>query len=58
MATMEKRGRSFRIIFRYAGVRYVRALSARDERAATRSRLDDHLHRLELVRWKCPRMPT
>jgi hypothetical protein len=56
MATLEKRGRSFRIIFRHAGIRYARALSTRDERAAeaTRSRLEDRLYRLELGTLEVP----
>ena len=50
MASLEKRGQSFRVVFRYRGVKYARALNTRDERAAAAclSRLQDNLHRLEL----------
>lgn len=50
MASLEKRGRSFRIVFRYGGINYARALSTRNEKAAqaTLARLEDNLHRLEL----------
>jgi integrase len=50
MASLEKRGRSFRIIFRHGGIKYARALNTRNERAAqaTLARLEDNLHRLEL----------
>lgn len=56
MAMLEKRGRSFRIIFRHCGVRYARALSTKDEQAAqaTLARLEDHLHRLELGTLEVP----
>lgn len=56
MATLEKRGRSFRIIFRHAGVRYARSLTTRDDRAAqaTLSRLEDNLHRLSLGTLEVP----
>lgn len=50
MAFLEQRGRSFRIIFRFAGARYAKALNTHDERAARASlaRVEDKLHRLEL----------
>ena len=50
MASLEKRGRSFRIAFRYQGIKYARAVSTRNEKAAqaTLARLEDNLHRLEL----------
>lgn len=50
MALLEKRGRSFRIVFRYAGIRYARALSTQSENAAKAAlaRMLDNLHRLEL----------
>ena len=50
MASLEKRGQSFRIVFRYEGVKYARALSTRSEKTAQAAlaRLEDNLHRLEL----------
>ena len=50
MASLEKRGRSFRIVFRYGGIKYNRALGTKNEKAAqaTLARLEDNLHRLEL----------
>jgi hypothetical protein len=50
MASLEKRGHRFRIVLRYQGARYARALNTRDERAAAGClpRLEDNLHRLEL----------
>ncbi len=49
MVSLEKRGRAYRIVFRYAGVKYTRALSTRNEQAAEAAlaRLVDNLHRLE-----------
>jgi integrase len=50
MASLEKRGRSFRIVFRYQGIKYTKSLSTRSEKAADAAfaRLEDNLHRLEL----------
>ncbi len=51
MASLEKRGRSFRIVFRYGGIKYARALEhsrTRKPPQATLARLEDNLHRLEL----------
>ena len=50
MASLEKRGRTFRVVFRYQGEKYTRALSTRSEIAAKAAlaRLEDNLHRLEL----------
>jgi integrase len=50
MASLEKRGGAFRIVFRYGGIKYSRALSTRNEKAAQAAlaRLEDNLHRLEL----------
>jgi integrase len=50
MAMIEKRGKSFRIIFRHGGIRYTRSLATKDDRAAHSAlvRLEDKLHRLEI----------
>lgn len=50
MASIEKRGKAFRIVFRFGGIKYTRSLDTRDERAANSSlaRVEDTLHRLEL----------
>ena len=50
MASLEKRGGSFRIVFRYRGVKYTRRSENVRWRTARSclSRLDDNLHRLEL----------
>jgi hypothetical protein len=50
MASLEKRGRSFRVVFRYQGIKYTKSLSTRSEKAAEAAfaRLEDNLHRLEL----------
>ncbi len=56
MAMLEKRGRSFRIIFRHQGIRYARALSTRSKKTADAAlaRLEDNLHRLELGTLQLP----
>lgn len=56
MAFLEQRGRRFRIIFRFAGARYAKALNTHDERAARASlaRVEDKLHRLELGTLEVP----
>jgi integrase len=50
MASLEKRGGKFRIIFRLAGRKYARALKTPDPRAARAAvaRLEDNLRRVEL----------
>lgn len=50
MATLEKRGSSFRIVFWIAGQRYSRSLKTRNEREAfaAQVRLEDNLRRHEL----------
>jgi hypothetical protein len=50
MASIEQRGRSFRVVFRYHGRRFTRSLRTADERqaAATLARLEDNLRRVEL----------
>ena len=49
MASLEKRGRSFRIVFRLRGIRYSRALEGQSERSAQISllRLEETLDRFE-----------
>lgn len=56
MASLEKRGRSYRIVFRYGGTKYARALNTRSETAAqaTLARLEDTIHRLELGTLQLP----
>jgi hypothetical protein len=46
MASLEQFGRTFRMIFRYNGIKYARALSTRNEKAsqATSVRLEGNLH--------------
>ncbi len=50
MATLEKRGKSYRIVFWVAGARFSRSLKTRSEREAfaTQVRLEDNLRRFEL----------
>ena len=50
MASLEKRGNTYRIVFRYGGQKWSRSLRTRDEKAATAclARLEDNLRRLEL----------
>lgn len=50
MASIEKRGRSYRIVFRLEGRKYSRALQTTNERDATTSlvRLEDNLRRVSL----------
>jgi len=49
MASLEKRGRSFRVVFRLQGVKYSRSLGVTNARAAQMAllRLQDDLERLE-----------
>jgi integrase len=56
MASLQKRGRSFRVAFRFQGIRYTRSLSTRSEKAAVAAfaRLEDNLHRLELGTLELP----
>ncbi len=56
MASLEKRGQNFRIVFRYDGVKYARALSTRSEKTpqAALARLEDNLHCLELGTLNAP----
>ncbi len=50
MASIEQRGKSFRIIFRFEGQRYTRSLVTRSEKVALGAlhRLEDNLRRVEL----------
>jgi len=50
MASLEQRGTSFRVVFRYAGQKYSRSLRTRNEKAANASlaRLEDNLRRVQL----------
>ncbi len=50
MATLEKRGKTYRIVFWVAGARFSRSLKTRSEREAfaTQIRLEDNLRRYEL----------
>lgn len=50
MASIEKRGNSYRVIFRYGGEKYARSLRTSSERAANAglARLEDNLRRVEL----------
>jgi hypothetical protein len=50
MASIEQRGKSFRIIFRFDGQRYTRSLHSRAEKIAVTAlhRLEDNLRRVEL----------
>jgi integrase len=50
MASIEQRGRSFRVVFRYRGRRFARSLRTADEKQATATlaRLEDNLRRVEL----------
>jgi integrase len=50
MASIEKRGNAYRIIFRFRGIKYTRALNTHEERAANfaLARLEDTLHRIQL----------
>lgn len=50
MASIEKRGKSYRIIFRFEGQRYTRSLHTRSEKVALGAlhRLEDNLRRTEL----------
>ncbi|MEM7477681.1 MAG: DUF3596 domain-containing protein [Planctomycetota bacterium] len=56
MASIEKRGKSFRVIFRYDGQRYTRSLHTRLEKVAISSllRLEDNLRRVELGTQEVP----
>lgn len=50
MATLEKRGKTYRVVFRYGGQKITKSVRTRDERAANAclARLEDNLRRLEL----------
>lgn len=50
MASIELRGKSFRIVFRFGGQKFSRSLHTKNERAATATlyRLEDNLRRVEL----------
>ena len=50
MATLEKRGNTYRVVFRYGGQKVTKSVRTRDERAATAclARVEDNLRRLEL----------
>jgi integrase len=50
MASLEKRGNGYRIIFRLHGLKYTAALKTRSERAAQAAlvRLEDNLYRLQI----------
>lgn len=50
MASIEQRGCSFRVVFRYRGRKFTRSLLTADERqaSATLARLEDNLRRVEL----------
>lgn len=56
MASLEKRGYSYRVIFRYAGIKYARSLETKSERTAQAAlaRLEDNLHRLQLGTLQAP----
>jgi integrase len=56
MATLEKRGRTFRIVFRFQGEKYARSLATRSEKAASGAlaRLEDNLHRVEIGTLEIP----
>lgn len=56
MASLEQRGNSFRIVFRYAGVKYARSLETKNERTAQAAlaRLEDNLHRLHIGTLEAP----
>lgn len=50
MATLEKRGNTYRVVFRYGGQKVTKSVRTRDERAANAclARVEDNLRRLEL----------
>jgi hypothetical protein len=50
MATLERRGNTYRVVFRYGGQKIAKSVRTRDERAANAclARLEDNLRRLEL----------
>lgn len=50
MASLEKRGSSYRVVFRYAGIKYARSLDTKSEKAAhaALARLEDNLYRLQI----------
>jgi integrase len=50
MATIEQRGESFRVIFKFCGRRFTRSLKTKNRKAAAASvaRLEDNLRRVEL----------
>lgn len=56
MASLEKRGDSFRVIFRYGGIKYSRSLETRNAKTAhaALARLEDKLHRLQIGTLEVP----
>ncbi|BBO34264.1 tyrosine-type recombinase/integrase [Lacipirellula parvula] len=56
MASLEKRGSAYRVVFRYAGIKYARSLETKSEKAAQAAlaRLEDNLHRLQLGTLQAP----
>jgi len=50
MASIEKRGDAYRVVFRHGGIKYARSLATSDEKAARSSlvRLEDRLHRISI----------
>ncbi|WP_428305384.1 tyrosine-type recombinase/integrase [Lacipirellula sp.] len=56
MASLEKRGSAYRIVFRYAGIKYARSLETKSEKTAQAAlaRLEDNLHRLQLGTLQAP----
>lgn len=56
MASLEKRGDSFRVIFRYGGIKYSRSLETRNGKTAQAAlaRLEDNLHRLQIGTLEVP----
>lgn len=50
MASLEKRGNAYRVVFRYGGTKYGRSLETRSEKTALAAlaRLEDNLHRLQI----------
>jgi hypothetical protein len=50
MASLESRGRTYRVVFRYAGEKISRSLRTSNAKAANASlaRLEDNLRRIEL----------
>ena len=55
MASLERRGNRFRILFRFGGEKFSRALKTNSEKTALAAvaRLDDNLRRVELGPTRC-----